>query len=72
MHNSNSNVSLKFDFLHGKYGSIQGQHNNGKVKSTGNWHYFELQMHGILHLYQKERCESLPIIHCHVKYYIVQ
>ena len=49
--------------------NIQGQHHSWNVKSTCNWHDIELQMHGFL---QKEKCASLPIIHCDVTWYTVR
>ena len=41
----NSNASPQFDFLHA---------NTKNVKSTCNWHDFELQMDGFLHIVSKE------------------
>ena len=37
--------------------NIQNQHHSWNVKSTCNWHYLKLQMHGFLHIVSKgEMC----------------
>ena len=43
--------------------NIQGQHYSCDVKSTCNWHDFELQMHGFPHIL---------IIHCDAAWYNVE